>query len=87
MFKHQAHMLRKNGRALFYTGVTRGKRLVFVVHDEGILEQALGAPRPRQTLLKERLQGTPVRYRTGPAEPPAAAPAPATPPTPVNPLP
>jgi exodeoxyribonuclease V alpha subunit len=65
ILRHQAHMFSRNGRSLFYTAVTRGKKLVFVVHDEGAIERALGRPYPRQTLLRERLQGVPVRYRVG----------------------
>ena len=62
---HQAHMFSKNGRSLFYTAITRGKKLVFVVHDENAIEKALGEPYPRQTLLKERLRGMPIRFRVG----------------------
>jgi exodeoxyribonuclease V alpha subunit len=80
VLSHQSHMFSKNGRNLFYTAVTRGKKLVFVVHDKGAIEKALSPPRPRQTLLRQRLQGVPVRFRTGPAVPPEAA-TPTTPPT------
>lgn len=75
----QAHMFRQNGRSLFYTAVTRGKKLVFIVHDEGAVEKALSAPARRRTLLRQRLQGIPIRYRTGPLETspsPAASPGP-----------
>lgn len=71
ILRHQAHMFSRNGRSLFYTAITRGKKLVFVVHDEGAIDKALGEPYPRQTLLKERLQSIPVRFRGGPTKPPA----------------
>jgi exodeoxyribonuclease V alpha subunit len=68
----QSHMFSRNGYSLFYTAVTRGKKLVFVVHDQGAIEKALREPWPRQTLLAERLRGTPIQFRTGklPAKPP-----------------
>jgi exodeoxyribonuclease V alpha subunit len=70
VLRHQAHMFSRNGRSLFYTAITRGKKLVFVVHDEGAIEKALGEPYPRQTLLKERLQSVPVRFRGRQTKPP-----------------
>lgn len=82
----QAHMFSRNGYSLFYTAVTRGKKLVFVVHDQGAVEKALREPWPRQTLLAERLKGTAIQFRTGklPAKQPATTattPTPATPPS------
>ena len=72
ILRHQAHMFSRNGRSLFYTAITRGKKLVFVVHDEDAIDKALGEPYPRQTLLKERLQSIPIRFRGGPAKPPTS---------------
>lgn len=70
ILRHQAHMFSRSGRSLFYTAVTRGKKLVFVVHDEDAIDKALGEPYPRQTLLKERLQSVPIRFRGGQAKSP-----------------
>ena len=64
MLRHQAHMFSRSGRNLFYTAVTRGKKLVFVVHD-GAVDRALGQPVGRRTLLAERLRGEAIRYRSG----------------------
>lgn len=71
LLSHQSNMFSRNGRSLFYTAVTRAKKLLFVVHDTGAIDKALGEPYPRQTLLKERLQTIPIRFRSGKSTSPA----------------
>lgn len=61
----QRHMFERNGKNMLYTAITRGKDLVFVVHDPGAIEKSIREPSPRQTLLAERLQGVPIQYYAG----------------------
>lgn len=75
LLKGQSVMFSRNGRSLFYTALTRAKKICVLVHERGALERALGKPRPRQTLLRERLQGVAIAFRTGKPKPKAATPA------------